>query len=237
MEIKVTKDYSVFKRIKQNRTKNESHVKKLMRSFKEEMLITPITVNSSFEVIDGQHRLEVCKRLNLPVYYFVAHNYGESQMQRLNSNSKNWSAKDFVYSMCQKQNQDYIYLREFMREFNVSASTAVSLLSGGMGSAGSDTLSVFKEGRFKVTHRDWANRIGDLINGCFKYSDKARTRSFISAICHCAKNPKFKDSEFLHKLSLKKWDFSHCSGKDSFLIEIERVYNHKRQDKVGLRYF
>jgi len=237
MKIKKTTNYGLFSTIKENRNINETHVKKLMRSFQQEQLVTPITVNTKGEVIDGQHRLEVCKRLGLPVYYFEVEGYSESQMQRLNSNSKNWSTSDFIDSQCSIGAEHYIFLKQYIKMYGVSISASISLLSGGNGMGGSDTLSVFKEGRFIVTNEQEAMRLGQLFKDAAKLTKRANPRTLISALSHCSKNSSFVDAEFLHKLSLKPSAFTGCSGKDEFLVAIEDVYNHgRRGQKIGLRY-
>jgi ParB-like chromosome segregation protein Spo0J len=72
-KIQVSEDYSSFKRIDGNRTINKAQVKKLYDSFNENPGLAsavPIVVNDKMEIIDGQHRFESLKKLNLPIYYY-----------------------------------------------------------------------------------------------------------------------------------------------------------------------
>ena len=39
-------------------------------------LFTVIIVNENYEIIDGQHRFEVIKELNLPLRYIICEGYG-----------------------------------------------------------------------------------------------------------------------------------------------------------------
>ena len=42
---------------------------------KKKYLVSPILVNEKMEVIDGQHRLQAQKELNLPTYYIKNKGY------------------------------------------------------------------------------------------------------------------------------------------------------------------
>ena len=59
MQVKETKNYSMFTTIGGNRPLNELHLNRLKKSMEEELLISPIIVNEKHEVIDGQHRLRI----------------------------------------------------------------------------------------------------------------------------------------------------------------------------------
>ncbi|MEQ9286955.1 MAG: ParB N-terminal domain-containing protein [Cyclobacteriaceae bacterium] len=80
-----TNDYSSFKKIKGNRGIDPQHVNRLEHSFKKKHLKTPILLNEKMEIVDGQHRVEAAKNLNLPVYYIIKENYGLDEARALNS--------------------------------------------------------------------------------------------------------------------------------------------------------
>ena len=63
--IRVTKNYEQFGYKFGNRKveMNPNHVKKLVKAMSENYIPIPIMVNSNFEVLDGQHRLEAIKQL------------------------------------------------------------------------------------------------------------------------------------------------------------------------------
>ena len=71
-DITSTNNYDQFVLLGNNRDVREGHVKAIMRSLEKNgnwTLRRPIDVNESFHVIDGQHRLEACTRLGIPVGY------------------------------------------------------------------------------------------------------------------------------------------------------------------------
>jgi len=79
-----TNDYSQFKKLKGNRDVTEEHVQMLMKSFKQGDVKKPIVVNEKMEIIDGQARLEVKKRLGLPVQFVIAEGATIDDVRRMN---------------------------------------------------------------------------------------------------------------------------------------------------------
>ena len=96
LQVKETKNYDMFSSINGNRPKNQLHLKRLKKSMEEELLVSPIIVNEKYEVIDGQHRLQISEELRLSVRYIVCDGYGLDQVHRLNQNSKNWQLIEFI---------------------------------------------------------------------------------------------------------------------------------------------
>jgi len=70
-EVIKTKDYSIFKKHESNRGIDQNNLKKIVNSIKAEDLLAfrPILVDAQMRVIDGQHRLEAARLLDLDVYY------------------------------------------------------------------------------------------------------------------------------------------------------------------------
>ena len=69
--IQTTRNYAMFKLIGGNRELNHINLKRLEVSMSETPLVSIIMVNERNEIIDGQHRFEVCKRLGLPINYLI----------------------------------------------------------------------------------------------------------------------------------------------------------------------
>lgn len=65
-----TNDYSLFKQLPNARPINQKRVEKLMYWIVSHEIENPkIVVNKRFEILDGYHRLEACKKLGLPIPY------------------------------------------------------------------------------------------------------------------------------------------------------------------------
>lgn len=81
-----TTDYDKFKALQDFESaveKQSSRFKGLAKSIKELGLLQPILVNENFEIIDGNHRFEACKSLQVPIWYILSEGYGIEQAQAL----------------------------------------------------------------------------------------------------------------------------------------------------------
>ena len=98
MEVLKTKDYTKFKLLCKNRRINRGHVKFLRNSIIEENLLSiqPIIVDKDSFIIDGQHRLEAAKQLDLPIYYTVQTKETSSNALYLLQQSKSWALNDYI---------------------------------------------------------------------------------------------------------------------------------------------
>jgi hypothetical protein len=97
VELFCTSDYDVFKPSKENRSIRQSNLNKIAKSFKKRpaQRYCPIVVDKNYQVIDGQHRLEACRILNLPVYFWVADSK-DIDLAQMNYNQCPWDSLNFV---------------------------------------------------------------------------------------------------------------------------------------------
>ena len=231
MQVKETKNYSMFSTIEGNRPKNELHLKRLRKSMEEELLISPIIVNEKHQVIDGQHRLQVSKELNLSVYYIVCNGYGLPQVQRLNQNSKNWGGMEFINAYSDLGNQHYKYLIDFMESNNLSHGIAATLLSN------QDKLNEkIKDGHFKVNTKRRGDIIADWINILKPMFVYAPQRNFVRALLSLYSKEEFNFSHFVGKLRLQPTSLVPCTNNDQYLTIVEDIYNYRSRNKVNLRF-
>ena len=109
-QILKTYDYEIFKRMKGNRVVNNSHVKNLVKSMQEKYLPQPLTVNEDMEIIDGQHRFAAAMELNLPIYYQVINGTTISDVQRLNTNTKNWGNPNYLNMFYEREGLMFVMI-------------------------------------------------------------------------------------------------------------------------------
>ena len=131
-QIKNTRDYSLFKSITGNRDLNKSHVKRLLLIFGErpqKLQWVPILVNENHEVIDGQHRLEAAKKLEVPVYYRVIKGLTLEDCQALNSNSKMWTPNDYARAYCANGVDAYCKYLEFKQKWGLNHDVVMRYLA------------------------------------------------------------------------------------------------------------
>ena len=231
--VKKTYDYGMFKTMKGNRDLNKKHIERLIKSMETKYLINPIIVNDNGFVIDGQHRLEAVKQLNLPVYYLNQNTYGLKDTQVLNSTSKSWTTLDYLKSFCEQGIYDYKKYDIFYRRFQFPHQVNLRLL---VGDSSKENSVNFKMGSFKIKEWDEANLVAEKIHGLRKYYDGYRRRGFVSAMVFLIEHPKFDFETFSNKLSFQRTKLVDCQTVKEYIAVIEEIYNYKSVNKVSLIY-
>jgi hypothetical protein len=89
----------------------------------------PIVVNQDLYVIDGQHRLEACLRLKIPIYFIVDKDSGEEDLISRNTNLKPWGGNDYVNFYSDKS-QSYKAMKYVLETYKTTISFIMSSLVG-----------------------------------------------------------------------------------------------------------
>lgn len=231
LQVKETKNYEMFSSINGNRPKNELHLKRLKKSMEEELLVSPIIVNEKYEVIDGQHRLQISEELRLPVRYIVCEGYGLNEVQRLNQNSKDWKMIDFISGYAELGNKEYQYLLKFHEDTGLTITTCVTLLSNS-GSATND----IRNGVWVAKHKKRANTIYEWLQIIKTYYKGIERKGFVMAMMHLYKREEFSISQLVGKIALQPTSLVDCVRSEEYIILLESIYNYKSRNKVNLRY-
>jgi len=234
IHVQQTKDYDLFKNIDGNRSINQLHVKRLSNSMMNKHLISPIIVNEKYQIIDGQHRFEASKNLDLPVYYIVIPGYGLEEVQILNQNSKNWSVNDFLDGYCNLGKEDYIKFRDFVDQYDFSISTAHAIAMNAV--SGGNQWNAFKNGNFVFDDYLGAIERADRLTALKAYTDLYNDRHFVFSMIKLINNPDFEFITFLQKLSFQNGALVPCRDVKTYITLIEEIYNYKSRNKVNLRF-
>lgn len=151
--IQKTTDYSMFKTIKGNRPVSLSHVNELISSISKRNYLeqNPIIVNEQMEVVDGQHRLMAAKANKLPIYYIVVERASIEDVRHLNAVNRPWKMQEYIDSFAALGNQHYLWLRQFMESYQLSASAALAFIYGS--TSGEWRGARIKQGLFEVTEK------------------------------------------------------------------------------------
>jgi hypothetical protein len=241
-QVHTTTDYSMFKSIDGNRKLNLLHINRLKKSMQEHYLFTVIVVNEKYEIIDGQHRFNAIRDLELPLHYTVMNGYGLHHVQILNANSANWSTKDYLEAYCDLGYQDYITLAEFLRKYKFNITIGASILIGNTtgqgGMKAGAPFEFFKHGTLKVSDqqvRD-AEKFMEMLYLFEPYFSAFKSRSFVFALMKLSNNPDFSMIELLQKVKIQPSALQACVQVNQMISLIEEIYNYKRRDKVNLRF-
>lgn len=248
-EIKLTNDLEQFNFMNTNRPIDPKHVDNIRKSVRENgPLINPIMVNENNDIIDGQNRLVAFRKEQQPIYYYTVNGYGINEVRILNIKQRNWVNYDYLKSYVEMGYEDYILLDRFHKRNNeFSLTTCISLLSKTTSTSkfseakakirkSNENSMSFNRGTWKIKDMEWAvdmvgklRLVGQFYEGYYK-------SNFISTIISLMNNSKFEFDEFIHKLKIQPTALVDCSNRNQYKALIEKIYNHRRRDKVNLRY-
>ena len=213
------------------------HLEKLKNSIHKKLLITIVTVNEYFEVIDGHHRLTIFKELKLPVRYIIYPGYTLKEVHIFNQVSKTWSIDDYVVGYSAMNNENYIKYKEFRDKYNFGPTITLNLLCNAAFSWTNNQLrESFKNGTFKIVDYEKAINNAEKLIMISKYFAYIKGSSFIAAMLHLFKKDCFDFDTFIKKLELQPTALKLCGNKIQYLELIESIYNYKSHNKVNLRF-
>jgi hypothetical protein len=236
MTIEKTTDYKKFTVLDGNRPIYKGHLSRLTNSIRENNLLryNPILVNDKYEVIDGQHRLQVAKQLKLEVFYTIIPGGNLSEVQLLNTNNRNWSTQDFLDSYVKRGFKEYRYLQKFSEENNISVSNCLGLLTGGFThyNGNKEKMLSFRTGDFVATHKEYGEDIAAKLEEMDKYLevDVRNDRDFLKGLEKAYKTIKHED--LMEKLVASGWKINRNVSARDYLRRIEDIVNYKKSIKT-----
>ena len=221
----VTRDYSVFKKIRGNRNVDPNHVKRLVKAISEQDLDIPIIVDREMFVLDGQHRLEARKQLNLPVKYYIGRFSEDLDTARANTNSVKWSTINYIDFYAQRNKKDYQLLKFLIKQYGFNPDVAV-IVGVKRTNRASDIFEDLKLGSYKMTALSWANEVGESYQKLIKLLGKqAKSRAFLNAFLIFFKHPEFEFKRFIHALKINGSKILGATDRMSYIRVFESVYN------------
>ena len=242
VQVFMTEEYNNFSMIIGNRGINEAKVRRIIKEIEggNDMLrYYPIQVrvkSNKMEILDGQHRFFICKKLKRPVHYIVVSEEKDmTDIARVNSNVEKWKAQDFINCYIQKKNEHYVKLQLFLNTYKFNVGTSISLLMFGtpFGYTNTGMKEIFENGRFKVEKWDEAIRVAET---CKKFSafEFWTDRAFIIAI-HKIVTAKKIDIDALAEMCNKNIDMLEKQFTDKqYVFNLEQIANKNKQKRIVL---
>ncbi len=224
--IQTTTDYDKFKLLDANRTVSKRHVQELIVSFKQHPELVekqPIIVNDAFGVVDGQHRLEACRALGIPVAYVVAASAKISEAQLLNAMQRPWVIHDFLHSYATNGNGIYQEVEHLLEEYPLNLSALITILAPAKRHSNSNRI--FKQGTFTFDRETGLARLEQHAQylGLVK-PEIWRSQPFHRALFALDKIEGFSHERMLSQLEKNTLQLQPGSMKN-YLMELERIYN------------
>ena len=239
VKINMNYNYKMFKFIKGNRPLVATKVKKLIADYESGLDLfpyCPILINKDNYVIDGQHRLEACKKLKLPVYFIIIPQVTILQIAQMNATATRWKASDFFNCFIETGNPDYTTLQLFKEKYSLSINQAVSLLMFGVAAGGGSPAEQFRTGKFVVNHAERANKIMKAVNDYNQVADKQilTDRDFIRCIQVLLSSDLYKHKDVVEKLNRIKCKIEKKASYKDYIFQIEALFNTKNSKRQVL---
>ena len=230
-QIKSTKNYNLFTKIIGNRHLDAKNVKRIKESVEAIGLQTPIMVNYKHGIIDGQHRLQVAKELEIPIDYYVVSNFKEENIHDLQI-SKKWTAFDFAQRNSATGNKQCIEALEICNDWHIeskkkfSKTNILTLLLSGLQN---NILTRLKVNEFESD----VSRACRIYN-CIKILSTNKNEKFNSYSANISRILKTLDHEFkgldykiIDKINRKHYLEHYSNAKDQtrYLTDLYKKYD------------
>lgn len=235
-EVFQTKNYDLFTNIEGNRNLNMIHLNRLKKSIQDNYLFTCLIVNENYEIIDGQHRFEALKELELPINYVMIRGYNLKHVQILNQNSRSWQMDDFIDAYVKLGYKDYLIYQQFQQKYGLSHTVTYALLLNTTTSLKSETKKHFGRGLFKVKNYNKAVLYAERIMMLKDYFVNYKDRNYIFAMIKLFDSDVFDFNEYMQKLKLQPKGIQPCKTIRQYIENAEDIYNYKRRDKISFKY-
>jgi hypothetical protein len=234
-----TYDYSLFRKLKGNRDILEPHLKAITKSIEEDgYSYCAIQVNEKYEVVEGQHHLEACKSLNLPVYYYIVEGANIDDVTVMNTHRKNWGFDQWLNRYVKYNYQEYKIYQHFYDQWGFDHWSTIFLLCRTKGVRGRGTLKkTFEIGELKIETleegKKWSKRIMDIEQFYSNY----KRRAFIQAMIRVFHDSAYNHKTFLKKLSLVRDRLYDCSTVGLYLQRIDDIMNYSTPKNQRVNFY
>ena len=228
-----TTDYSKFCFHPQNRAIIRHKVKKIAESIARWGNCDTIKCRKSnrlfgkLEVYEGQHTLEACKLLGVPVNYNLFENVPLRAMIEINRLSTSWKTEDYLEYGVGEKLKDYLLMEEYVNSNKkpkpVRISSLICLLSG------HQTSKTFKNLAWKATRPRFADRVLGYLHDFSNYIEHWHHTKFIWAMCRVVETGRYEHDVMMAKLEYASDKFINVSGVDAHMDVISKVYNYNNR--------
>ncbi len=233
-----TNDYNLFSPIIGNRNLNASKIEKICNDVVGGFNMLPyypiivyLDDDKNHKIIDGQHRFEVSKKTNNPVYYVICENISLKQIAILNSRGEKWKATDFLNCYIKLGIKDYQDVKDIMSKYQVNIKLAVDLLYDYKHHGGAPTSELFQDGNFKTNFYSETVDLLELVKSVFGRYRFCFDRYLVGAVIKLLSVGKCDFERLAQKINQAPMMMDKQGDLKSYLNNIERVYNFKNSTR------
>ena len=229
-----TADYGKFKRLMGNR--DVKCVNKIIDSIQKVGYIpNPILTNEKMEVIDGQNRLEACRRLGLPVFYYICEGLTIDDARAMNLGRTNWKPINYVKSYAEQGVKSYQYLMELVECNHEYTIQEIYGISKGIIVQSGWVVKGLEDGSFEMTEEDCFKAQG-LLDELKPMLPAVRRmegqkRVMITALAWCMNVPECDHDRFIKTFLRKYPTMRPVVNAETFLYDVTMAYNNSLKNK------
>ena len=233
-----TKKYSLFISPSHQRDISNNSIKAIMESMKEHGIISAISVRKSstykgkYETFDGQHTVEACKRLSLPVIYNEFEDVSNRAMISLNGKSKKWKLKDYLKFGVTDGIKDYIFLDRAYKKERLPLTALIMMYGRAYGNIS------FKDLKWKALTIDRGNIILKYIKEIETTFNIKHVRfaRFIWGFGKVIDSGKYDHDRMMFQLSKCSTMLTKQANPEGYTTNIEMVYNFGQPKKNKVQF-
>ena len=244
-----TNNYDKFNNFLGNRSvasvKSRHHIEKLMESMRKSYLPQPIIVDENMAVLDGQHRLEAARQLNLPIYYLKMHSpISVMDIQRVNNVTNKWDTNDYLSSNLELEKDKYptnfhqhpYHLYSwFKKRYKFAHRNILEMFYNNYDEKVMN--EAFRSGNLIVKNLEKAKSQAEYIHS-FKHlmiQVPYNNRAFVSAFLKVMKHHNFNRKTWIQKVQMNSRRLVKCTTMGDYRAVICDVYNwNNRINKIKL---
>jgi len=250
-QIYSTTNYSMFGHIGGNRNLDTPNLTKIKQSLSKKHIKTnavicildPEDLVTPLKIVDGQHRFEACKSINIPVSYVIDDNLSMESILNditlLNTASKEWDVSDFMRSEATKGNQNYILYSTVYNQFDkVFDHESLFYILNNDPNRNEPKISYpsFKNGELIFNQSDFNYLIKRLseISQFNEYNEMGGKRYYQKALNQLINTRGFIIEQMLTKMKARQSTIVKCTTVEGALKQMSNIYNWKSQSgKIG----
>lgn len=237
MEIKKTKNYSIFKfDPAKNRSINYSHLARLKAAITNKNLLAdnPIVVDANHTVIDGQHRLMAAQQMGVDVYYFVAQNMTLEDTASINGSSKKWTIEDYLSLYVKEGRPSYLWVNSIKTKYPFL--TLTKIIELGYYGDQFKGKTAFTSGNYEANDIDFAERVISFIQDYKEFTKNYRHTAFVDAIKYLVGLGIYDHSRMMQKMKYAASKLRPQICTNGYVKNLEEIANYQTTEKYRVNF-
>lgn len=228
MHTSETTDYDKFIIPRHQREQKESSIKGIMDSISTYGVISAISCrksksyNGKLEVYNGQHTLQACKRLGVPVVYNTFEDVSNKVIMAVHGTSKSWGMEDYLKYGVEDKIDGYLFLDRKYKEEKIPLTGLILMYGGAYGN------KAFKSLEWKALTVERGDRVLSYINDfSSKFNIKhSRYARFIWGLCKIVDTGLYDHERMMRQMSKCSQLMTKQANPEGYTKNIEDIYNY-----------